>query len=251
MLISLLLCHAVIGGNALQPKNLLGTWAGEIEIHAPGGNVEHGKAILWLREKNGHVSGCIGESVEKQTPIEDAVINGNELKFSSPVRDSVAAFDLHETGGNLTGAGKMGAVSFELDLKAAPRTHTLYEQIATLDSALFDAVNARDLATCERMFTKDLEFYHDRDGVTNYAQNVDSFRRQFALPERIRRELDDSTLEVYPIKDFGAIESGVHYFYTSYPGQKEQLTATAKFVHVWQHKNGKWQISRVVSYDHH
>jgi hypothetical protein len=25
----------------------------------------------------------------------------------------------------------------------------------------------------------------------------------------------------------------------------------AKFIHLWQNKEGKWQITRVISFDHH
>lgn len=60
----------------------------------------------------------------------------------------------------------------------------------------------------------------------------------------------ERSLEIYPIPGYGAVEIGVHHFYATEKGQQEHLTGTAKFVHVWQKKNGEWKISRVISYDH-
>jgi hypothetical protein len=57
-------------------------------------------------------------------------------------------------------------------------------------------------------------------------------------------------LEVYPIKDFGAVETGVHRFYATEKGQQEQLSSEAKFVQVWQLKSGVWKITRIISYGH-
>lgn len=57
-------------------------------------------------------------------------------------------------------------------------------------------------------------------------------------------------MEVYPVKGYGAMEVGIHRLYTAEPGQKEQVSPTAKFVHIWRKKAGTWQIVRVVSYDH-
>jgi ketosteroid isomerase-like protein len=119
-----------------------------------------------------------------------------------------------------------------------------------MDGLLFTAFNNRDLQTVKKFFAEDLEFYHDKEGLTNYQQNMASFERHFNDQTKIRRELVDGTLEVYPLKGYGAVEMGVQRFYSTEAGQKEKLTATAKFVHVWQKKDGHWMISRVISYDH-
>ena len=49
------------------------------------------------------------------------------------------------------------------------------------------------------------------------------------------------------LKDFGAIEEGEHRFCEISTGKCEGI---AKFVIVWQHKDGNWQITRVLSYGH-
>lgn len=64
----------------------------------------------------------------------------------------------------------------------------------------------------------------------------------------MRRELVKSSLEVYPIKNYGAIEVGVHIFYHIENGR--QIQGKFKFTHVWKNENGEWKISRVISYGH-
>jgi hypothetical protein len=54
-------------------------------------------------------------------------------------------------------------------------------------------------------------------------------------------------LEVYPMKGYGAVELGTHRF--SHPGIDSE-EGDAKFVHLWKYENGKWLVTRVISYDH-
>jgi len=124
----------------------------------------------------------------------------------------------------------------------------LYDTIAHMDSVLFNAYNAHNLDKVKTLFTDDLEFYHDLGGLTNYAQNMEAFKENFAKNNGLRRELVPGSLEVYPIKDYGAIEIGAHKFCHTENGKQD--CGTFKFVMVWQKKNGKWKISRVVSYGH-
>ena len=64
------------------------------------------------------------------------------------------------------------------------------------------------------------------------------------------RELLGGSLEVYPIKDFGAIEIGIHNFYQTDKDKNEKLVARPKFMHLWQKSDTGWKIVRIVSYDH-
>ena len=115
---------------------------------------------------------------------------------------------------------------------------------------MFDAFNKRDISVLKGFFSDELEFYHDLGGVTNYTQNMDAFERTFLSERKLRRELVKGSVEVYPIKDFGAVETGVHRFYVTEKGQKEKLSSEAKFVHLWQKRNGEWKITRIISYAH-
>ncbi len=126
----------------------------------------------------------------------------------------------------------------------------LYDSIAYLDSIFFKAFNTRDLDKLKTLLSDSLEFYHDLGGVTNYTQNIDAFKRTFASERKLRRELVRGSLEVYPINNYGAVETGIHRFYATEKGQQEQLSSEAKFVQLWQRKNGTWKITRIISYGH-
>jgi hypothetical protein len=126
----------------------------------------------------------------------------------------------------------------------------LTRKIAYMDSVLFYAFNTCDVNMSKSLFTEDLEFYHDAGGLTNYEQNVNSILQRCKGERKVRRELVKGSLEVFPIKDFGAIQIGSHRFYYTGKGQEEKLDGTFKFVHIWKNVNGDWKISRVISYDH-
>lgn len=124
----------------------------------------------------------------------------------------------------------------------------LQNEIAAADSALFTAFNARDLNRFQAFFARDLEFYQDNEGVENYAQTMKDFAQMFGQSARIRRELMPGTLEVYPVKNYGAIEAGSHRFCHIENGKDD--CGTFKFVHIWRRTKTGWKITRVVSYAH-
>ena len=126
----------------------------------------------------------------------------------------------------------------------------LTKKITDMDSVLFYAFNTCDVNLLKSLFTEDLEFYHDAGGLTNYSQNVNSIVQRCSRETKVRRELVKGSLEVFPIKDFGAVEIGSHRFYYTEKGQEEKLDGIFKFVHIWKNTNGDWKISRVISYDH-
>lgn len=132
----------------------------------------------------------------------------------------------------------------------SPMPRELYDSIAYLDSIFFDAFNIKNLDKLEALLSDNLEFYHDLGGVTNFTQNMDAFKKTFDSERKVRRELVRESLEVYAIKDYGAVETGVHRFYATEKGQQEKLSSEAKFVQVWQKKNGGWKITRIISYGH-
>ena len=125
---------------------------------------------------------------------------------------------------------------------------TLYVQIAHMDSVVFNAFNNRDTATFKNLFTKDLEFYHDKGGLTGYAETIDFMRSTANNNNGLRRDLVPGTLEVYPIPNYGAMEIGSHSFCHHENGKQD--CGTFKFVHIWKRLGSEWKISRVVSYNH-
>ncbi|WP_419701594.1 nuclear transport factor 2 family protein [Mucilaginibacter sp. NFX135] len=126
----------------------------------------------------------------------------------------------------------------------------LYNTILHMDSVCFDAYNTRDLETLKKVFSPSLEFYHDLGGLTNYEQNIQAFEKNFANNNNsgLKRELVKGSLEVYPIKDYGAIEVGMHRF--THMENGKEVVGLMKFLHVWQYKNNEWKITRIISYDH-
>jgi hypothetical protein len=131
-----------------------------------------------------------------------------------------------------------------------PVDRKLYDTILKVDSIVFDAFNNRDLATLEKYFDRELEFYHDLGGVTGYVQNMESFRKTFEKTRRVKRKVISSSVEVYPVKNFGAVQTGVHQFYAAEDGKTFKLSSAAKFTNLWKRTDTGWKITRVLSYGH-
>jgi hypothetical protein len=126
--------------------------------------------------------------------------------------------------------------------------HELYDEIARMDAAMFDAFNAHDLDALMSLFSEKLEFYHDTGGLQSYGDVKESFKKLFDRKDGLRRELVKGSLEIYPIKDYGAMEVGTHRFRHTENGREE--VGTFKFLQIWEKKEGKWRVTRVVSYGH-
>lgn len=133
-----------------------------------------------------------------------------------------------------------------------PAARTLVDTIRDLDSRLFEAFNAHDADAIDRFFTDDVEFYHDKGGVTrSRAALVQTFRKAFGEKAgRLRREVVDGSLEIYPLADDGAVETGKHRFFQADGERGEREVTVSRFVHVWRKAGGEWRISRALSYDH-
>ncbi|MGZ3914988.1 MAG: nuclear transport factor 2 family protein [Flavisolibacter sp.] len=129
-----------------------------------------------------------------------------------------------------------------------PADQNLYDTIAHQDSLLFAAFNSRDLEGLKQFFSPDLELYQDNIGVRNYEQTVEAFKGLFAKDYVLTRRLVEGSLEVYPIKGYGGIETGKHRFCHTENGKLE--CGIFKFLHIWEKRDGMWKITRIVTYDH-
>lgn len=122
--------------------------------------------------------------------------------------------------------------------------------VTGLDSAVFDAFNRcsdpTELARHASFFAEDVEFYHDNGGVTWNRADMLARTRDNACGN-YRRELVEGSLEVYPVKGFGAIAQGTHRFCEAAGSTCDGL---ADFVMVWREQAGSWQLTRVLSYGH-
>ncbi len=134
-----------------------------------------------------------------------------------------------------------------------PSGKNLYSELAEMDSVVFANVYTCNSEKNETFFTDDIEFYHDKGGVTKSRRNlVDQLKENFCGEgkTKLRRELVKGSMQVYPINNYGAVQMGDHRFYVTENG-KETESGEAKFIHVWKYENGHWKISRVFSFDHH
>jgi uncharacterized protein DUF4440 len=140
----------------------------------------------------------------------------------------------------------MDAQSATATAKNMPAPDALFQTVSSLDSKLFDAYNRCDLDALGAMVSDDLEFYHDKTGLSvGKPIFIEAIKKNIC--GKVHRELVQGTLEVYPLNGYGAVEIGVHRF--THPGLDDDL-GEAKFVTLWQNKDGAWKVTRVISYDH-
>lgn len=125
--------------------------------------------------------------------------------------------------------------------------------IRRLDSLFWAAYNACDVEKMQTFFTDDLEFYHDKGGLTtSLASLIEVTKKNLCSNKdwRLRREVVPGSLQVFPLNNYGAILSGEHVFFVNEAGQKERLDGHAKFTHVWRYKDNEWKMHRILSFDH-
>lgn len=132
--------------------------------------------------------------------------------------------------------------------KVAPTPQELYNEIARMDSIIFSYFNTQQFDKFKALFTDDLEWFQDNDGLIPRKKVFENFKSTFLKPWKLNRQLVPGSLEVHPLKGYGAIEIGMHEFRHTENGKEE--TGTFKFLMIWRKKDGLWKISRVVSYDH-
>lgn len=142
------------------------------------------------------------------------------------------------------------AAAFLAPAVAMAAPDPLYTTIAALDTAAFDTFNTcADKAQLDKhaaYFAPDVEFYHDKGGVMWSRDAVIASTGKHVCG-KVKRELVPGTLEVFPIRDFGAIARGQHRFCEAGASRCEGL---ADFTIVWRLKDGKWEMTRVLSYAH-
>jgi ketosteroid isomerase-like protein len=132
---------------------------------------------------------------------------------------------------------------------AAPQDETaLTADIRKQDAAFFGAFNAHELGPMMAFFADDVEFYHDKDGLQSFDQLKAGFQTMFSRNDGIRRDLMPATLRVYPVPNYGAIETGTHKFCHIERGKEE--CGAFQFVLVWKKLDGRWRVARALSFDH-
>jgi len=130
--------------------------------------------------------------------------------------------------------------------QTAQHPDPLFNTIRAQDARLFDAYNHCDLVSLGKMVSDDLEFYHDQTGLSvGKAPFLAAIRQNIC--GKVQRELILDSLEVYPIKGYGAVELGIHRF--SHPNDPGNI-GDARFVMLWQDQDNEWKVTRVISFEH-
>lgn len=147
---------------------------------------------------------------------------------------TVAVATAQSTEGNHKGTASSGDSLTSVELE---RT------IIRNDSLLFDAYNNSKLEIYSSFFSEDLEFYHDKGGLsTSKKEMVEATQRN--VFGKAKRELLAGSIEVSPIPGYGAVEIGSHRFHNL---AENSRSGYSKFVTVWKNENGRWRITRVIS----
>jgi uncharacterized protein DUF4440 len=92
-----------------------------------------------------------------------------------------------------------------------PSAAELQRTVAALDTRLFAAYNHCDLETLAALVAEDLEFYHDKTGLSRgRAPFIAAIKSNIC--GKVHRDLVAGSLEVYPLHGYGAVEIGTHVF---------------------------------------
>lgn len=124
----------------------------------------------------------------------------------------------------------------------------LRQAVLAADEQLFGAFNRRDVAGMGAVFSERLEFFHDKNGLSGYRENLAAFESIFATNEPVRRDRVEADQEVFPLGNFGAFHSGSHRFCRT--ARKPESCQTYRFANVWEKTPQGLKLLRIVSYDH-
>ena len=133
-------------------------------------------------------------------------------------------------------------ISFSL---SHSQSQELDEIIVKLDSTFFDAYNNCNIAKQEEFYSDSIEFYHDKGGLmTSKKQLIEDTKKYIC--GKVKRELVKGSIEVSPVPGYGAVELGSHMFHNNQ--EKDHIAVPSKFIIIWRNKDGKWTITRVISF---
>ncbi|MBO9730878.1 MAG: nuclear transport factor 2 family protein [Chitinophaga sp.] len=128
-------------------------------------------------------------------------------------------------------------------------TDVLYRELAAKDSLLFDiAFNSCKVADLRAILSADFTFFHDNgyDGLTmgqsgvKFLENVERFCAN--RENRMRREIEKGSLQVFAIGENDAVQTGVQRLYLTLKNQPERLVEISKFTRSWRKMKGDWKM---------
>ncbi|WP_422092162.1 nuclear transport factor 2 family protein [Tenacibaculum ovolyticum] len=120
----------------------------------------------------------------------------------------------------------------------------LHNEIVKMDSIYFNAYNTCDIKTQANIYHENLEFFHDKGGLsTSKSDLLKALKNNIC--SKVTRTLIKGSIEVYPIKDYGAIQIGYHKFYNNQEPNAKSIPS--KFIVVWKQEKKQWKITKVIS----
>ena len=153
-------------------------------------------------------------------------------------------------------AGLALAVTFVQPTAAAGPGDAETAAVLTLESQFWTAYNTCNTSAFREFFTRDVEFYHDKGGMTVGADALVASLNSGVCGggTRLRREAVEGTVRVSLLRKqdaiYGAVVTGDHRFYVREPDKPERLDGQAKFTTVWLLTDAGWKMGRILSYDH-
>lgn len=125
-----------------------------------------------------------------------------------------------------------------------PDDKELYNTIIEMDHQFFEAYNKCDLKKQSLMLSENIEFFHDKAGLsTSKKEILEAIKNNIC--GKVTRELIKGSIEVYPIKDYGAVQIGFHKFYNNQ--EPDAISKASKFIGIWKNENENWQMTKIIS----
>ena len=131
----------------------------------------------------------------------------------------------------------------EIQIYKAPDIN-IHNEIVKMDSIYFNAYNTCNLKKQEELLSDDIEFLHDKGGVSTSKEEILSDIEK-KICGKVTRTLIKGSIEVYPIHDYGAVQIGYHKFYNNQEPTLKSIPA--KFIIIWKKENNNWKMKRIVS----
>ena len=104
-----------------------------------------------------------------------------------------------------------------------------------------------------KLVAPDVEFYHDKTGLTQGREALvrSLMKGPCGTPGlHVRREVVANSVAVDPVPGHGAVMTGEHRFYAKQGEAPERLDGDARFAVVWHKTGACWEMRRVLSYAH-
>lgn len=149
-------------------------------------------------------------------------------------------------GGGMSGAAQAQDTGAETEASVAAN-------LKQLDAQLFKAAfETCDMDVVTDLLADDLEFYHDRDGLSYTTADafIADVKRDCGGGKRV---LVADSLTTHMIGDFGAMQHGRHEFHQVMPDGSSIAREKGVFMHMWKRDDSGgagWKVSRIISYDH-